>query len=124
MSLATYGTEKEPVWLIIVAVFGCLFIVKRIYFSNEQNRLKKGDPLNGFIDIIQYILVCFILVVFVYGPENKVFLQVFKYILIFVLIIGGALLLKWLFGLLINPGERTRLAEALVNMSSFWYMLK
>lgn len=61
----------EVVWIIITAVIGCLFIIKRIFFYYESKRLKKGDSVDSFIDIMGTVLLLVLLIIALFGPPDS-----------------------------------------------------
>ena len=68
--------RKSVVWTVITAIIGCVFIAKRLYFSDQAKRLGKNNVIDGFIDIIIGTILCLIIIQFVYGPPNTVWIQI------------------------------------------------
>jgi len=81
-------TRKSVVWTVITAIIGCVFIAKRLYFSDQAKRLGKNNVIDGFIDIIVATLSVFILIQIVYGAPNTNLSKVFIFIFTLFLIIG------------------------------------
>lgn len=79
----------EAVWLVIIPIFGLVFIAKRIIFNQK---LKQNT---NFEDIIIYTVLCAILIVFFYGPSNPLYMSFGMTFFMIGLIIWAGMFMKY-----------------------------
>jgi hypothetical protein len=89
----TYNSSQpriSVVWIVITAIFGCVFIAKKLYFADQAKRLGKNNVIDGFIDIIIGTILCLILLRFVYGPPNTIWIQILMiFFMLYILSVVG-----------------------------------
>jgi len=90
------NAQFEVVWIIITVVIGCLFIIKRIFFYYESKRLKKGDSIDSFVDIMGTVLLLVLFIIAILGPPDSPLTKMLMTVIIIGVVLGCGYLLNLL----------------------------
>lgn len=90
------NAQFEVVWIIITVVIGCLFIVKRQFFYYESKRLKKGNSIDSFVDIMGTVLLLVLFIIAILGPPDSPLTKLLMTVIIISVVLGCGYVLSLL----------------------------
>jgi hypothetical protein len=88
MSRLSIQTSREIIWIIILIITSCIWIVKRLYFDYKLKNMLTGD---AFTDVLIYTVVVFLFVLTFYNINNR---EIFRIALILLIVCLGIILIK------------------------------
>jgi Flp pilus assembly protein protease CpaA len=91
---------QSVTWILITVIFGGVFIAKRLYFKNEKERIKKGDPQTDFVDVMSDVLLLLLWFRIVFGPPNPAISGMLMTIFMIGLAIGVGFLLRSIWNMI------------------------